>query len=72
LTSSGLRAPHGRFHINRLGQQAILVEQIRRSLLRLDDLIVNRQVFEVQVQILLEPVPGTPMCAVEKSTRLQA
>ena len=31
-----------------------------------------RQVFEVQVQILQEPVSATPMCVVEKSTRLQA
>jgi iron complex transport system ATP-binding protein len=28
-----------------------------------------RQVFEVQVQIINEPVSGTPMCVVEKSTR---
>ncbi|MBE8593224.1 Fe(3+) dicitrate ABC transporter ATP-binding protein FecE [Pseudomonas sp. MAFF 301449] len=28
-----------------------------------------RQVFEVQVQIINEPVSGTPMCIVEKSTR---
>ncbi|RMQ91772.1 hypothetical protein ALP97_03170, partial [Pseudomonas salomonii] len=28
-----------------------------------------RQVFDVQVQILQEPVSGTPMCLVEKSTR---
>ena len=28
-----------------------------------------REVFEVQVQIINEPVSGTPMCVVEKSTR---
>ena len=28
-----------------------------------------RQVFDVQVQILREPVAGTPMCVVERSTR---
>lgn len=28
-----------------------------------------RQVFDVQVKILREPVAGTPMCVVEKSTR---
>ena len=31
-----------------------------------------REVFEVQVQIINEPVSGTPMCVVEKSTRTQA
>ncbi|WP_017254748.1 Fe(3+) dicitrate ABC transporter ATP-binding protein FecE [Pseudomonas tolaasii] len=31
-----------------------------------------RQVFEVQVQIINEPVSGTPMCLVEKSTRTHA
>jgi iron complex transport system ATP-binding protein len=31
-----------------------------------------RQVFEVQVQIINEPVSGTPMCVVEKSTRFHA
>ena len=29
-----------------------------------------RRVFDVQVQILREPVAGTPMCVVERSTRL--
>jgi iron complex transport system ATP-binding protein len=28
-----------------------------------------RQVFDVQVQVMQEPVAGTPMCLVEKSTR---
>lgn len=28
-----------------------------------------RQVFDVQVQVMQEPVAGTPMCVVEKSTR---
>ncbi|WP_460949638.1 Fe(3+) dicitrate ABC transporter ATP-binding protein FecE [Pseudomonas marginalis] len=31
-----------------------------------------RRVFEVQVQIINEPVSGTPMCVVEKSTRHHA
>ena len=31
-----------------------------------------RQVFDVQVQIISEPVSGTPMCLVEKSTRIHA
>lgn len=31
-----------------------------------------REVFEVQVQIISEPVSGTPMCVVEKSTRSHA
>ncbi|QHF45807.1 ferric citrate ABC transporter ATP-binding protein FecE [Pseudomonas sp. S35] len=31
-----------------------------------------REVFEVQVQIINEPVSGTPMCVVEKSTRTHA
>jgi ferric citrate transport system ATP-binding protein len=31
-----------------------------------------REVFEVQVQIINEPISGTPMCVVEKSTRTQA
>ncbi|MEG2797894.1 MAG: ferric citrate ABC transporter ATP-binding protein FecE, partial [Pseudomonas sp.] len=31
-----------------------------------------RQVFEVQVQVMSEPVAGTPMCLIEKSTRPQA
>ena len=28
-----------------------------------------RQVFEVQVQVMSEPVAGTPMCLIKKSTR---
>ncbi|WP_439864727.1 Fe(3+) dicitrate ABC transporter ATP-binding protein FecE [Pseudomonas antarctica] len=31
-----------------------------------------RQVFDVQVQVINEPVSGTPMCIVEKSTRTHA
>jgi len=33
------------------------------------DADLMQRVFEVQVQIVREPVAGTPMCVVEKSTR---